>query len=137
MLEQVLRHIRNWFVSDVHRGTFTAENGSIALPFLLNGQYYRIVGSVLNDGVYLRGEEALADETFTGEIWALAIPRQLLLLVADIEKWQEKNGEAAASPYQSESFGGYSYTKATEGEKGGGVAWTSAFRSHLNAWRKI
>lgn len=29
MLEQVLRHLNNWFLVDIHEGTFTVENGSI------------------------------------------------------------------------------------------------------------
>ena len=35
MLEQVLRHLNNWFLVDIHEGEFAVENGSIALPFLL------------------------------------------------------------------------------------------------------
>lgn len=33
MLEQVLRHLNNWFLVEIHEGTFAVENGSIALPF--------------------------------------------------------------------------------------------------------
>lgn len=52
MLEQVLRHLNNWFLVEIHEGTFAVENGSIALPFLLNNQYFRICGSVFNDGLH-------------------------------------------------------------------------------------
>ena len=58
-------------------------------------------------------------------------------LADEIQKWQEKNGEASVSPYQSESFGGYSYSKATDAETGGAVTWQSAFKRQLSAWRKI
>ena len=51
MLEQVLRHLNNWFLVEIREGTFTVENGSIALPFLLTNQYFRICGSVFNDGL--------------------------------------------------------------------------------------
>ncbi len=132
MLEQVLRYLRNWFVASVHTGEFTVENGGIALPFLRDGQYYRIVGSALNDGVHKYGDgNELANEEFTGEVWALAVPPSLLETVSKIEAWEKKNAEAAHSPYQSESFGGYSYTKS------GNVGWESAFRSELSVWRKI
>lgn len=138
MLEQVLRHLNNWFLVEIHEGTFTVENGSIALPFLLTHQYFRIVGSVLNDGLHQYPAVDLTDETFTGSVWALAVPKTVIDLSVEIEAWQEKNGEAVASPYQSESFGGYSYTKSSAGSDSGTLnGWQDAFRGRLNNWRKL
>ena len=139
MLEQVLMNIRNWFTVDggIHSGTFTIEDGGITLPFLANGQYFRIIGSVFNDGLHKYPAADLVDEEFSGAIWALAIPRAVVDLADDISNWQAKNGEASTSPYQSESFGGYSYSKATDAETGGAVTWQSAFKKQLSAWRKI
>ena len=139
MLEQVLMHLKNWFLvpGGIHEGTYTIEDGGITLPFLANGQYFRICGSVFNDGLHQYNVLDLVDETFTGTIWALAIPKPVIELADEIQKWQEKNGEAVASPYSSESFGGYSYSKATDAETGGAVTWQSAFKQQLSAWRKI
>ena len=139
MLEQVLMNIRNWFTVDggIYSGTFTIEDGGITLPFLANGQYFRICGSVFNDGLHQYPEDDLTDETFNGTIWALAIPKSVIELAAEIEAWQKKNGEAASGIYQSESFGGYQYSKATDAETGGAVTWQSAFKQQLSAWRKI
>lgn len=138
MLEQVLRHLNNWFLVEIHEGTFTVENGSIALPFLLTNQYFRICGSVFNDGLHLYPAVDLTDETFTGTVWALAIPKAVVTLSIDIAAWEEKNGEAAASPYQSESFGGYSYTKRSAGSDGSALnGWQGAFKGQLNDWRKL
>ena len=139
MLEQVLMNIRNWFTVDggIYSGTFTIKDGGIALPFLANGQYFRICGSVFNDGLHQYPEDDLTDETFNGTIWALAIPKAVIELADEIGKWQEKNGEAASSPFSSESFGGYSYSKSTDAETGGAVTWQSAFKQQLSAWRKI
>nr|DAG17282.1 MAG TPA: Protein of unknown function (DUF3199) [Caudoviricetes sp.] len=138
MLEQVLRHLNNWFLVEIHEGSFTVENGSITLPFLLTNQYFRIVGSVFNDGLHQYPAVDLTDETFTGSVWALAVPKAVIDLSVEIEAWQEKNGEAVASPYQSESFGGYSYTKQTAGSNGGAYAgWEMTFKSRLNDWRKL
>ncbi len=138
MLEQILKHLNNWFLVDIHEGEFSVENGSIALPFLQNGQYFRICGSVFNDGLYqYRPDLKLTDETFDGTVWALAVPQAVIDLAAEIEAWETKNGDASIGPYQSESFGGYSYTKATDAQTGGAVTWQSAFRSRLNHWRKI
>lgn len=141
MLEMVLTHLKNWFVvpRGVYEGIYTIENGSLELPFLQNGQYYRICGSVFNDGLHKYGDEAdkLTAETFTGTVWALAIPKAVVELSAKIEEWQNKNGEAVASPYSSESFGGYSYTKATDSKTGAPATWETVFRSQLNPYRQF
>lgn len=138
MLEQVLRHLNNWFLVDIHEDTFTVENGSIALPFLQTNQYFRICGSVFNDGLHQYPAVDLTDETFTGSVWALAVPKAVSDLSVEIAAWQEKNGEAVASPYQSESFGGYSYTKRSAGSDVGALnGWQGAFKARLNDWRKL
>lgn len=136
MLEEILRHLNNWFVvpGGVHAGTFTAEGGGIVLPFLQNGQYFRIVGSLFNDGLYLYGGELqLTDETFTGSVWALAIPKALLSTVDEITAWTAKNGDGGA--YTSESFGGYSYSKATN-SRGVAAGWQDVFAARLAPWKK-
>ena len=139
MLEQVLMHLNNWFLvpGGIHEGTYTIEDGGITLPFLANGQYFRIFGSVFNDGLHQYPASDLKAETFDGTVWALAVPQAVIELASEIEAWQKKNGDASVSPYQSESFGGYSYSKATDSASGGAVTWQSAFRSRMNAWRKL
>lgn len=139
MLEQVLRHLNNWFLVDIHGGEFAVENGSITLPFLQTNQYFRVCGSVFNDGLHLYPAVDLTDEVFTGTVWALAVPKAVVTLSEDIAAWQEKNGETVLSPYTSESFGGYSYTKASGGTGGTSAitGWQDAFRGRLNDWRKL
>ena len=139
MLEQVLMHLKNWFLvpGGIHEGTYTIEDGGIALPFLANGQYFRIFGSVFNDGLHQYPASDLKAETFEGTVWALAVPQDVIDLAVEIEAWETKNGDASVSPYQSESFGGYQYSKATDSVSGGSVTWQSAFRSRLSAWRKL
>ena len=141
MLEELMRECRNWFVipNGVHLGTFAIKDGSIALPFLAVGQYFRIIGSVFNDGVYQYGAGGLSDETFDGAVWALAVPAAFISLVEDVEAWRNKYENAANSPFQSESFAGYSYTKSSaSGNSGGSVTgWQSVFAARLNKWRKI
>ena len=46
---------------------------------------------------------------------------------------------AAMSPYMSESFGGYSYSKGASNTASGGsvVTWQDAFKTRLAPWRKI
>ena len=140
MLEQVLTHLHNWFQVDIRNGTYTIQDGTITLPFLRDGQYFRIMDSVFNDGLHRYGPEMelLEDETFDGSIWALAIPKAVVERAGEIDVWQRKNGAKAASPYVSESLAGqYSYSKATNGQSGGAVTWESTFRSRLNPYRKL
>ena len=139
MLEQVLMHLKNWFLvpGGIHEGTYTIEDGGITLPFLANGQYFRICGSVFNDGLHQYPASDLKSESFDGTVWALAVPQAVIDLAAEIKTWESKNGDACVSPYQSESFGGYSYSKATDSASGGAVTWQSAFRGRMNAWRKL
>lgn len=135
MLETILMHLNNWFLvpDGVHSGTFDVKEGGIALPFLAPGQYFRICGSIFNDGLHQYPADDLTDETFTGAVWALAVPRQLVNLSDEIAAWTEKNQPSA---YTSESFGGYSYSKAT-GSSGAPMSWQDVFRAQLNPYRKI
>lgn len=135
MLETILMHLNNWFLvpDGVHEDTYTIEEGGIVLPFLASGQYFRICGSVFNDGLHQYPADDLADETFTGAVWALAVPRQLVNLSDEIKAWSEKNQPSA---FTSESFGGYSYSKAI-GSSGAPLDWQDVFRARLNPYRKI
>lgn len=132
MLETVLMYLNNWFVVGRYDDTYTIEDGGITLPFLVDGQYFRIVGSLFNDGVYQYPAE-LTDETFDGSVWAMAIPKALLSTVEEITAWTAKNGDGG--PYTSESFGGYSYSKATN-SKGLAVGWRDVFSAQLAPWKK-
>jgi hypothetical protein len=136
MLNHVLAYLRNYFTVGYESGTFEVKNGSIDLPFLQTGQYFRISGSVFNDGVHQYPADGLKNEVFRGTVYALAIPQSLLDLVTEIEKWQEDNGYKASRPYHSESFGGYTYTLKSDAN-GFGASWQNAFANRLNIWRKI
>lgn len=138
MLEQVMRHIRNYFVlpGGIHENTYAIEGGGISLPFLDDGQYFRICGSIFNDGVYQYPASGLIDERFTGTVWVLAVPRSFLDVVGEIEAYEKQTG-GASSPYLSESFAGYSYTRVTNSQTGQVATWKEIFRSRLNEWRKL
>lgn len=142
MLTELCHELNNWFDTERHFGLFTIENGELSVSFLQNGQYFRIVGSVFNDGVHQYPDTRLSDETFDGAVWAMAVPPAIMTLNQDIMAWQRKYGTAdseAMSPFTSESFGGYSYSKSSgsSGSDTGGVSWKTAFASRLNQWRKI
>ena len=142
MLTELCQELKNWFDRERHSGTFTITGGNITADFLQDGQYFRIMGSVFNDGVHQYPASCLHDETFDGAVWALGIPAPVLRLSEEIDAWREKYegaDSAALSPFQSESFGGYSYSKGSGSSGGatGGVSWKNAFASRLNMWRKL
>lgn len=135
MLEQILTHLNNWFLvpDGVHEDTYTIEDSGVVLPFLVDGQYFRIVGSLFNDGLHQYPSEDLTSETFDGAVWALAIPKQVITIADEIDEWKKKQGDP--SPYTSESFGGYSYSKATNA-RGMPLGWQDVYKSQLSRWKK-
>lgn len=142
MLEQICGHIHNYFVHAIYSGTYTIEGGSISLPFLVDGQYFRIFGSRFNDGVYKypADDRDLADETFDGVIWEMRPPKAFLSLVGEIEDWMDKYGEIMKNPYQSEDvIGVFRYTKMTSGKVTGDyiATWQNVYKDQLNEWRKL
>ncbi len=136
MLEQILRTMNNWFVREIHPGKFTVEDGRLALPFLQDGQYFRIVGSVFNDGLHQYPTDMLTNETFNGSVWALAIPREVIKLSEDVAAWEEENGAHTVTGYQSESIPSYSYTRATN-KDGSVLTWEDVFASQIRRWSKL
>ena len=83
----------------------------------------------------------LQDETFTGSILPMAVPREFILLASEVAAWVQEYGSKVLSPYQSENvIGVYSYTKANgSGSGDGGSAsptWESVFASRLHPYRK-
>lgn len=142
MIGQVCAEVKNYFIQrdvDIHTSNYTVTNGQIGpVPFLKDGQYYRIVGSALNDGVYKHGTDdaALVEEEFYGAVWAMRVPKEFLDLVDDIQAWEEKYSAALASPYTSESFDIYSKSKAVASD-GGAYTWRDQFKARLNAFRRM
>jgi len=149
MLTEICAEIKNFFTYEVdkHIGDFSIVGGVITPPIVISTDYIRIVGSRKNDGVHKKGtnEFGLVDEgKFHGAIWVMSPPAEFLALVKEIEDWQKKYGgvdSQAMSPYNSESFGGYSYSKsgASSSAQGnsGGISWQSTFAKRLNIYRRI
>lgn len=162
MMTELCQNLRNWFDRGQKKwhGKITISNGVISFEplnassrsesiHLIAGQYYRIIGSLFNDGVHVykgTGDSDLVNETFEGSIWGMAIPPAVIDLCQEIEEWQNKYGGADSrlmSPYSSESFMGYSYTKSSGSSASNGavssatVTWKDMYASRINPWRKI
>ena len=150
MLTEICQYLRNWFDYDAAHnrlkswsGTFTISDGELinADIELLEEQYCRIMGSILNDGVHIYPFEDLRDETFTGTIQSMAIPQALINIVDEASAEYATNKDQIESPYQSESFGGYSYTLKAGSDAGGSGGELGYILQHYAArlapWRKI
>lgn len=138
MLTAICVELNNYFTDpqDIYRGRFAVENGFLDAPFLQAGQFFRVVGSVHNDGVYRYPAPELQDESFDGAIFAMKVPPLVLQVVDDIAK-KEPDTANAVNPYTSESFGGYSYTRATDSN---GVPLSDIrliVKQRLGKWRKM
>ena len=148
MLTELCHELNNYFERSKYIGKFEIKDGVITSlddgnMGLLDGQYFRVIGSVFNDGVHQYPPEDLKDESFDGAVWTMAVPPEFLTLAEDIDKWQAMYGAVdseAMSPFTSESFGGYSYSKSgggTSDSTSNAGTWQGTFASRLNKWRKI
>lgn len=157
MLTELCEYLRNWFCEDQdkHIGTIAITGGAITARddlYLLGdkqvepvpGQYFRVIGSIFSDGVHQYPDENMPDETFEGAVWLMRVPPAVVALSEEITEWKAKYmtlGSQYMSPYNSESFGGYSYSKSGSGAgasaNGGLSGWQSVFADRLNLWRKI
>lgn len=108
------------------------------------GQYIAIYGSTLNDGIWKVGADgAIAsdltgvtaqDETFRATIYPLKVPNDFVALSLEITAYRTAAKEA--SPYVSESFLGYSYSKAQK-QGGGTVTWQQQFADRLAPYKRM
>lgn len=155
ILTEICAYLKNYFEpcekrkdrSFIHSGTFEIkDNQLLNADFLKENQYFRVVNSALNDGVYCNCTEdlkILQNEKFSGAIWEMNIPPAFLKLCEDIQKWSTKNESVDSlnmSPFFSENFGGYSYSKSagrTGNTGGNNIIWQKQFSDRLKIWRKI
>lgn len=142
-----MRYINNRFDRDAEgapygskSGRFTVADGVLEVEGLLEGQWFWVEGSVLNDGLHKYPDTYMSDEEFDGKVVFLVVPKAVEAIADEIAEWNDKNADTIDSPLQSESFGGYSYTKASGGSQGNETpyaAWQLQFGARLRPWRKL
>ncbi len=153
MLTELCEYLRNWFDEgqakyigeiEITGGVITARDDLYMQETQVEpaaGQYFRVIGSIFSDGIHVYPNYELPDESFEGAVWLLRIPPEIIALSDDIDAWKAKymaTGSPNMSPYNSESFAGYSYNKGGSGSSASGsVSWQSVFASRLAPWRKI
>lgn len=146
-LTDICLELNNWFDRGQRCfGTFAVSNKELSgfSDKLKPGQFYRIIGSVFNDGVHQYGDadSALTDETFDGAVWAMSVKPDVLRLAAEIAAWRELYDKADSpthSPISMESFGGYTrqLRGGMSGAENGVMTWQSVFAARLNQYRKF
>ena len=164
MLAEIMEDLNNYFVpQSAERKTYTISNGMISPSFgAEEGDRFLICGSRRNDGVYTWHEDVigtddderippstqggqetikaagLRDETFAGTIRLCSVPPAVLRLSGEIKDWVDTYQKELASPMQSETFNGYSYTlKSGSGTNGGALTWHDCpAAKNLERWRR-
>ena len=143
MISEIMNSINNYFINrtQIEKGDFVIEDGIINVKGrYVTGQYIRIVGSILNDGVYLLSDELITltgakNEVFRGIVCGLVVPQGFVKLAEDIEKF-EKSTDVKKRALSSVSIGSYSESRAT-GKDGAPLAWQDVFRKELNKYRRM
>lgn len=141
-LKEICDYIHNYFEYEYYEGEYAITDGSIDLSNIdiQENQYYMIEGSVFNDGIYKHISTNLTDETFRGTIITMRVPKDVLDVLNEATEWEENNKNVLQNPLNSESFGGYSYSKGSSSKKDGSqgaYTWRDVFGDRLKAYRKI
>lgn len=141
VMMQVMDACRRHFIRSFYEREFDIVGGAIAGIQPKAHELVIIKGSANHDGLWkveagaddsavLVDADALGDETFVGKVFLVSPPLVFRDMCEGIDKWLEKNPD---SPMTSESFGGYSYTRATGAH--GAVTWQEAFAPALSMYR--
>ncbi len=150
LMTEICSNIRNYFapaskkddLSYIHHGDYTIKDGTISgVDFLLPNQYFRITGSVFNDGVYRNTPDdmsGLENETFKGAVWEMAVPKSFINLCSEIQRFNAKVDELSLADkgFASESFGGYSYSLSSSAPAYM-QSWEKRIKSNLNNYRRL
>lgn len=150
MLNAVLKYLNNYFSEDTEPVTYDLTfiaDGTISADFsestIISGQYVRICGTKLNDGVYkvtakddssltiaeTYDFKILTEAEITGTVQVLDIPRDLIAVIDDVTTYDATSTDGIAS----ESQGARSITYAGDG----GSGWKGIFQSKLSTYRRV
>lgn len=141
MLTKICAYLKNYFDYERHIGTIQIADGVITCngERIETGQHFALFRDRFVLGVYQAGDE-IENKTFDGAIWLMDIPDGVKAADEWAEAWEAENGSAQANgPFQSESFGGYSYSKGTgaNGGVGSSVFDQAQMKAMLAPYKKI
>ena len=169
MLTEICQYLHNYFDYERHVGEITivaGEDGlypsnglhpsenlhpqsSVSAKVFCNGveieigdgQYFALFRQRIPLGVF-QLSELTENKTFAGSVWLMDVPKAIKSADEWAETWKTKNmaaGSEANSVYQSESFGGYSYSKGnnSKGKVGASIFDNAQFAAMLAPYRKL
>lgn len=146
MLTEICGYLNNYFIDKAYIGAVSVQDGAVSCDgseiSMNEGQYFTLVREKYVLGVYQYGAE-IPDKSFDGAVWVMDIPDAVLGLAKDIADWMAKYGSVdseAMSPFNSESFGGYSYSKTSgnvSNDQNNGISWQNTFGSRLAIYRRL
>lgn len=141
MMYQTMQAVNNFFERTAEAGTFQIVEGRIEglKAKYLQGQYVRIMDSIMNDGVFkiksvpqegtIELDGLTTSEEFTGYIVGLAIPQAFMELTEKIKEYDVKLKKHKG--VTSESIPNYSISYDTSIK-----SVTDAFKSELSPFKK-
>lgn len=166
IIEALCAETHNYHETDKVIGDFTIESGNIELPFLCENQFFRIVGSKFNDGVYIYSQDAFTirsstwEEVLNGNLdwetlkdkkWGDLVERDLVdetfhgaiwpmnmpRAFLELSKEISKYNESeVAKPTANTSESINGHYSYTRSSADANQ-WQNVFRSKLNRWRKV
>lgn len=149
MLTEICAHLKNYFDYSRFYGDISISGGAVSCRGVQidmdEGQYFALFRPHYCLGIFRYGDE-LEDRTVkNGSVWLMDIPPAIFAAIEWAEKWNELNGgadSAANSPFQSESFGGYSYSKGStykdaDSAIGASVFDQAQFKAMLSPYQKM
>lgn len=143
-IEVLMQECNNYFYKTYESNTFAISNGVITTQGkYLVGQYIKIEGSILNDGVYKVESmdsnkiniKELQDEVFEGCIFGLSVPKGFIDLSTKIQEFLD-NPKAKPTDISSESFNNYSWSKGKK-TNGANITWNDVFRDDVYSYRQL
>lgn len=140
MMQSVMRECRNFFETAYADGSFSISAAGVLSPMTaLGAGYIAIEGSTFHNGVHCAlnsGKLIDLDETpaenFSGRVWLLCPPADFVRLCEEIDDYVSKN---PATAFVSESFGGWSGTRASG--QNGVLSWQQVFAARLAPFRRM
>lgn len=144
MLTEICQYLHNYFDYERHYGDISIIGQSVFCDGkeidIESGQYFALFRNRIPLGVFQKSE--LTDKSFTGSVWLMDVPKAITDADAWAETWKANNmaaGSEANSVYQSESFGGYSYSKGnnSKGKVGASIFDNAQFAAMLAPYRKL
>jgi len=141
-IELLMKECNNYFYKWKEINTFTIDNNSIVVNGkYLEGQYIKLVGSIMNNGVYQVETYSdnkitilgLVNEVFEGTIYGLSVPKSFAELASKIEEYNSKN---IISNKSSEGFNNYSVSFSKD-KNGKPLQWQEIFKTDLDIYRQM